>query len=282
MQKGIIHQLSCPGTPEQNSIAERKHRHVVELGLAMMLHASMPKRYWVESFLTSIYLINLLPSPSLDMHTPHYLFYERQPTYDYFRTFGCQCYPHLRSYMKDKLEPRSLPCIFMGYSDKHKGYRCLHVSSGRVYISRHLVFDEVKFPFANSPLCSIDPHASFELQDWHSHCDLPASTDPSTTLSLDKNHARLFNQDLIPLSHPTHNPEAQSPGPNNTQPSITRTHQMTTRSRAGIIKPNPKYALTSIESTLPCEPKTTKSALKHPGWYAAMLDKIKALHDNHT
>lgn len=91
------------------------------------------------------------------------------------------------------------------------------------FISRHVIFDEVKFPFANSPLCSIDPHASFELQDWHSHCDLPASTDPSTTLSLDKNHARLFNQDLIPLSHPTHNPEAQSPGPNNTQPSITRT-----------------------------------------------------------
>ena len=58
LHHGIIHLLSCPGTPEQNSVAERKHRHVVELGLAMMLHVSIPKKFWVEAFLTSTFLIN--------------------------------------------------------------------------------------------------------------------------------------------------------------------------------------------------------------------------------
>jgi transposase InsO family protein len=142
---GIVHLFSCPSTPEQNSIAERKHRHVVELGLAMMLNASIPKCFWVEAFLTATFLINRLPSPSLAMTSPYFLLHKKQPTYDLLRTFGCQCFPYLRPYAKDKLEPRSLPCIFLGYSDKHNGYRCLHISIGRIYISRHVVFDEKFF-----------------------------------------------------------------------------------------------------------------------------------------
>lgn len=58
LDHGIMHQVSCPATLEQNSVVERKHHHVIELGLAMMYHAGMPKKYWVEAFGTAIYLIN--------------------------------------------------------------------------------------------------------------------------------------------------------------------------------------------------------------------------------
>ena len=44
---------------------------------------------------------------------------------------------------------RSKQCVFLGYSAQHKGVKCLDVSTGRVYISRDLVFDETKFPFAD-------------------------------------------------------------------------------------------------------------------------------------
>lgn len=67
--------------------------------------------------------------------------------YSIIRTFGSRCYPYLRNYATNKFDPRSLPCVFMGYSDKHKGYRCLQ-SSGRIYFSRHVVFDENNFPCA--------------------------------------------------------------------------------------------------------------------------------------
>jgi hypothetical protein len=57
---------------------------------------------------------------------------------------------------------------------------------------------------------------------------------------------------------------------------------MTTRSRVGIVKPNPKYALSVITpSTLP-EPKSIKVALHDPGWHAAIKDKMHALHHNNT
>jgi hypothetical protein len=64
--------------------------------------------------------------------------------------FGCACYPCLIPYNKKKLEYRSIKCIFLGYSLNHKGSRCIDPSTGRVYISRHVVFDERAFPFSNN------------------------------------------------------------------------------------------------------------------------------------
>lgn len=59
---GITHHVSCPHAHQQNGSAERKHRHIVEVGLALLANASMPLKYWDESFITATFLINLLPS----------------------------------------------------------------------------------------------------------------------------------------------------------------------------------------------------------------------------
>lgn len=62
--------------------------------------------------------------------------------------FGCACWPNLRPYNAHKLQFRSKRCVFLGYSNLHKGYKCLDIASGRVYISRDVTFDETIFPFA--------------------------------------------------------------------------------------------------------------------------------------
>jgi len=62
---GIFHRISCPYTAQQNGLAERKHRHVVEMGLSLLAQSGLPQTYWVESFLTAAFLINRLPTPLL-------------------------------------------------------------------------------------------------------------------------------------------------------------------------------------------------------------------------
>jgi histone deacetylase 1/2 len=52
--------VSCPHAHQQNGAAERKHRHIVEVGLSLLAHASMPLKFWDEAFLAATYLINLL------------------------------------------------------------------------------------------------------------------------------------------------------------------------------------------------------------------------------
>ena len=144
---GIKQHLSCPHTPQQNGVAERKHRYVTELGLSLMFQSKIPHQLWVEAFLTATYLGNLMPSSVLPEHkSPYEMLVGKPPVYSSMRVFGTSCYPYLRPYGKNKFDPKSLHCVFVGYSEKHKGYRCLHPPSVRVYISRHVLFEENNFP----------------------------------------------------------------------------------------------------------------------------------------
>lgn len=132
---GIIHQVSFPTTPEQNGFEERKHKNIQELGLTMMLHANIPKKYWIDCFSAAVFLINRLPTPSLGMESPFFCLLGKQPDYFTLRVFGCKCFPYLGGSARTKLDPKSWPCVFLGYSSKHKGYRCLYPPTSKIYIS---------------------------------------------------------------------------------------------------------------------------------------------------
>jgi hypothetical protein len=154
---GIHHRLTCPHTHEQNGSVERKHRHFVEMGLTLLAHASAPLIYWAEAFQAASYLINRLPTPVLQNSSPFQKLFNLRPNYSFLRVFGCACWPHLRPYNRHKLDYRSAECIFLGYSPSHRGYKCLHLPSGRVYISRHVIFDKSLFPFSRPSPSSLDP-----------------------------------------------------------------------------------------------------------------------------
>jgi hypothetical protein len=74
-----------------------------------------------------------------------------KPDFSMINTFGAACRPNLRPYNAHKLNLRTKQCVFIGYSELHKCYKCLHIPIGRVYISRDVVFDETIFPFSNLP-----------------------------------------------------------------------------------------------------------------------------------
>ena len=118
------------------------------MGLALLVHSSLPLRFWDEAFLTACYLINRMPTPVINNATPVFRLLNMLPEYSFLRTFGCACWPSLRKYNSRKLEFRSRMCVFLGYSPMHKGYKCLDRSTGRIYISRDVVFDETVFPYA--------------------------------------------------------------------------------------------------------------------------------------
>jgi histone deacetylase 1/2 len=158
-QVGISHHVSCPYAHQQNGSAERKHRHIVEVGLSLLAHASMPLKYWDEAFIAATYLMNRTPSRIQNFDTPLNRLYHENPDYHSLRICGCSCWPNLSPYSLRKFESCSKECTFLGYSNLHKGFKCLDISTSRIYISRDVVFDESVFPFSK-----LNPNAGARLR----------------------------------------------------------------------------------------------------------------------
>jgi transposase InsO family protein len=100
VDKGIIHQLSCPHTPQQNDVAERKHRHLIQCALALLSQSNLPISYWSYAVSTTAHLINKLPTPLLSNRSPWETLFHTKPTLSHLRAFGCQCFPLLTPYNK--------------------------------------------------------------------------------------------------------------------------------------------------------------------------------------
>ncbi|KAM1108382.1 hypothetical protein ACFX2B_004976 [Malus domestica] len=284
--QGITHQLSCPHTPEQNGCAERKHRHVVEMGRTLLSHSGLPSQYWIEAFQTAVYLINRLP-PQASSISPWELLFKAPPQYHLLKTFGCACYPWLQPYSSSKLDPKSKLCVFLGYSLNHSGYRCLDPVTNRLYISRHVVFDETLFPFKHSltlPSPTVSPPSISSPPLSHPiSLTIPIHPTP-TPPSILQNPSSSPSSSSVPLPPPSSSSHVPPP---TTIP--TNHHPMITRAKAGISKPKiftaTKHHLSpSVDplTIIPPTPTTYLQASKHPAWVKAMTDEYQALQSTGT
>jgi hypothetical protein len=162
--------MSCPYTSPQNGKAEHIIRSINNVIRTLLFQANLPERYWAEGLHTATYLLNRLPTKTIQAACPHMTLFGSPPSYEHLRVFGCTCYPNT-STTPHKLSPRSTRCVFLGYSCDHKGYRCLDLSTNRLIVSRHVVFDEATFSLAASP----------HLTDLDFLCESGSSVNPIRT-----------------------------------------------------------------------------------------------------
>jgi transposase InsO family protein len=145
-ENGILHQTSCTYTPQQNGTAERKNRHILEVARALCFAMHVPKRFWADAVMTATFLINRMPARAIDYQTPFRMlsqFYSIPSALNICpRVFGCVCYIHVHSHQRDKLDPRALKCVFLGYSDSQKGYKCYHPPTMKYFVTMDVQFCE--------------------------------------------------------------------------------------------------------------------------------------------
>ncbi|WZY86882.1 hypothetical protein YC2023_033266 [Brassica napus] len=141
---GILHQTSCPYTPQQNGVAERKNRHLMEVARSLMFQANVPKRFWSDAVATACYLINRIPTKVLKDQAPFEVLNKHKPSVDYLRVFGCLCFVLVPGELRNKLDARSTKAMFIGYSTTQKGYKCYDPATRRVLVSRDVKFIEAR------------------------------------------------------------------------------------------------------------------------------------------
>ncbi|KAG7537940.1 Reverse transcriptase RNA-dependent DNA polymerase [Arabidopsis suecica] len=147
LEKGIHHETSCVGTPQQNGRVERKHRHLLNVARAIMFEGHLPIEFWGECALAAAYLINRTPSVIIHGKTPYEVLYGEKPSYDHLRVIGCVCYIHNQDHKGDKFASRSRKCVFVGYPHGKKGWRVFDLEKGTFCVSRDVIFREDTFPY---------------------------------------------------------------------------------------------------------------------------------------
>lgn len=139
---GIVHQLTVPYSPQQNGVSERKNRTVMEMARCMLFEKKLPKVLWAEAVNTSVYLLNRLPTKSVEGKTPIEAWSKEKPSAKGLKIFGSMCYFHVPSVKRGKLDEKAEKGIFIGYAAEAKGYRIYSLSGMKIEISRDVHFDE--------------------------------------------------------------------------------------------------------------------------------------------
>lgn len=137
--EGIERHITCAYTPEQNGVAERMNRTIMEKVRCLLDESGLGEEFWEEVVSTAVYLINRSPASAIDNEIPEELWIGRKPSYNHLRRFGSVAYIHTD---QGKLKPRAIKGIFTGYANGTKGYRVWLLDEERFAISRNVVFTE--------------------------------------------------------------------------------------------------------------------------------------------
>ena len=150
-KEGIRHEKTIPKTPEQNRVAERLNRTLMEMSRSMLLDAKPPKKFWAESISTAVYLRNRCPTKTVKGKTPYEALYGKKPNVNHLRVLVCDVYTHIPKDERSKLDSKARKCVLLGYGETTKGYRLYDPSKDRVIHSRDVKFNETENASIQTP-----------------------------------------------------------------------------------------------------------------------------------
>ncbi|KAE9064489.1 hypothetical protein PF005_g30783 [Phytophthora fragariae] len=209
-KQGIRHEKTVPYTPQQNGLAERMNRSLVEMARCILYLEGIDKKWWAEAVNTSAWIINRIPN-TVTVKTPYEIVFQKKPQLKNLKVFGALGYGHIPDKKRRKLDAKAFKCRFLGYEDGVKGYRVVDVATGQVKIVRTVKFMETT--------STGDFMTEVEGDDKDEDVAAPHATAPSRGQS---QTLTIFNDEVVSLQHEVTTETAIVPAPS---------HSMITRSR---------------------------------------------------
>nr|KYP36117.1 Retrovirus-related Pol polyprotein from transposon TNT 1-94 [Cajanus cajan] len=143
-EHGIKRFLTAPYSPQQNGVAERKNRTILDMVRSMLKGKNMPKKFWAEAAQCAVYVQNKCPHAKLGEKTPQEIWSGMNPSVSHLRVFGSLAYGQVPRQHRTKLEDRSKKYIFIGYDEKSKAYKLFDPDNKKVVVSRDVHVEETK------------------------------------------------------------------------------------------------------------------------------------------
>jgi hypothetical protein len=131
-------------TPQQNGVAERMNKTLLERTRAMLKAAGLGKPFWTEAVNTTCYVINRSPSTAIEMKTSMEMWTRKPADYSRLHIFGSSVHVMYNTQEVSKLDSKSRKCVFLGYANGVNGYRLWDPTTHKVVISRDVIFAKDK------------------------------------------------------------------------------------------------------------------------------------------
>ena len=279
--KGTLHQFSCVERPQQNSVVERKHQHLLNVARSLFFQSRVPISFWGDCIQTAVFLVNRLPTPVLKLKSPFSVLYNKEPDYTQLRVFGCLVFASTLPSSRHKFSPRAIPAVFMGYPLGYKGYRLYDIHSKKFFISRDVVFHEDTFPFHSLSAANTFPSPFDEVVIPLPCADTSEVTPPTATaIPVPTPPANPINEPpLAPIvrrSQRQHKPPSYLADYHHSAPSYPIANHISYE------KLSPTYRAFLCQVSAIPEPLFYHQAAKYSVWRQAMQEELDAMESNHT
>ncbi|GJS24896.1 retrotransposon protein, putative, ty1-copia subclass [Tanacetum coccineum] len=133
-KNGIVQHLTSPYTPQQNGVSERRNRTLLDMVRSMFNLTTLPLSFWDYALESVVRILNMVPTKKVDK-TPYEIWHGKVPNLSYLKVWGCEAYVKRDS--ADKLQQRSVKCIFVGYPKETMGYYFYFPPENKVIVARY-------------------------------------------------------------------------------------------------------------------------------------------------
>ncbi|GKB16092.1 zinc finger, CCHC-type containing protein [Tanacetum coccineum] len=294
-ETGLERHYTSPYSPQQNGVVERRNRTVVEMVRSMLKTMNVPNVLWGEAVNHAVYILNRVNCKAVKDSTPYEMWTRRKPHVGHLRVFGCVAHMKILKTHLNKLDDRSMKLVLLGIEKGSKAYRLLDPDTGKLYVSRDVIFEEDQtWGWEKSTKVKATPGMSFTIEsfntdefyddDFEPEPDSPQSDRIASQSDSDwtEEGSEPINSPLSPTSPVTPNVPINSPSTASSSTGggapkryrlLTDLYQQTDE----IEHPEELMMIRSDE-----EPVTYSEACKRGEWVKAMDSELASIERNNT
>jgi len=272
-EHGIKIQLTTAFTPQQNGVAERKNRTIMNIVRAALLEKEVPKAFWPDVVQWVNHVLNRSPTLIVKDMTSEEAWSGRKPLVEHFSVFGCIRYVHIPDVKRSKLDAKSVKYVLLGFKSESKAFKMFDPVEKKFHINRDVIFEEDKK--WNWEDVGYSSEESIELEWENDYEDVENAEEAE--------EAEEYTDDVPSLNNPATGETISTTGRVRKPPIlyadyITGEGLLDTEEEANMAR----VEIETLAFMVISDPTSFQEVVGHQKWKQAMDAEIQSIERNHT